>query len=112
MDSTRIGPVTLRSHRAGGKTMFLRRRWITPALAAAMPAGGSASTPTTADPATAVVGAMGGRESLVSVLTIVPGGSGTRTRLGQIPRTGGEEPMGHIEGVTETIDLEIGRAAF
>src|SRR5690606_39093156 len=33
-------------------------------------------------------------------------------RLGQISVTGGEDPVGQIEGVTETIDLANGRAAL
>jgi glyoxylase-like metal-dependent hydrolase (beta-lactamase superfamily II) len=32
--------------------------------------------------------------------------------MGQITVTGGEDPMGALAGVTETIDLENGRAAF
>jgi hypothetical protein len=39
-------------------------------------------------------------------------GEGTRTRLGQIRVTGGEDSMGQLTNVVETLDLENGRAAL
>jgi glyoxylase-like metal-dependent hydrolase (beta-lactamase superfamily II) len=71
------------------------------------PAAGS-----TAALAAALVEAMGGRAALEAVDTLVLTGEGTRTRMGQIAQTGGEDPMGSLAGVTETIDLENGHAAF
>jgi glyoxylase-like metal-dependent hydrolase (beta-lactamase superfamily II) len=67
---------------------------------------------TTAALAQAFVEALGGRAALESVDTLVLRGDGTRTRMGQIPQTDGEDPMGSLAGVTETIDLTNGRAAF
>ncbi|HEY7671395.1 MAG TPA: MBL fold metallo-hydrolase [Gammaproteobacteria bacterium] len=66
----------------------------------------------TAALAAALVEAMGGRAALEAIDTLVLTGEGTRTRMGQIAVTGGEDPMGSLAGVTETIDLENGRAAF
>jgi glyoxylase-like metal-dependent hydrolase (beta-lactamase superfamily II) len=72
----------------------------------------AASARSTTALADALVEAMGGRAALESVDTVVLVGEGTRTRMGQITVTGGEDPMGSLAGVTETIDLENGRAAF
>jgi glyoxylase-like metal-dependent hydrolase (beta-lactamase superfamily II) len=71
-----------------------------------------AAMPTAADLAQGLLDAMGGRTALEGVETIVARGAGTRTRLGQIPFTGGEDPQGSLASVTETIDLARGRAAF
>jgi glyoxylase-like metal-dependent hydrolase (beta-lactamase superfamily II) len=75
---------------------------------------GACSQPsqTAADLANDMVLAMGGREALEAVETITLEGEGTRTRLGQIPVTGGEDPIALLEGVVETIDLLNGRAAL
>ena len=73
-------------------------------------AGAAASS--TAELAAALVAAMGGRAALEGADTLVLRGDGTRTRMGQIAQTGGEDPMGSLAGVTETIDLANGRAAF
>lgn len=72
----------------------------------------AAEVRTTAELAQRLVDALGGRMALESVQTLVGRGAGTRTRLGQIAATGGEDPMGSLAGVTETIDLANGRAAF
>jgi glyoxylase-like metal-dependent hydrolase (beta-lactamase superfamily II) len=66
----------------------------------------------TAALADALIEAMGGRAALEAVDTVVLVGEGTRARMGQITVTGGEDPVGSLAGVTETIDLENGRAAF
>ncbi len=86
-------------------------------LTACSPAGapsgrGTPGPRTAAELAQGVVDAMGGRAALEGIETIVRKGSGTRTRMGQIPETGGVDPTGELEGVTETIDLANGRAAF
>ena len=75
---------------------------------------GACSTPpaTTADLANNMIDAMGGREALEAVRTITLQGDGSRTRLGQIPETGGDDPVAMLRGVTETIDLVNGRAAL
>lgn len=54
---------------------------------------------------------MGGIDALQDIDNLVLEGSGTRTHVGQIPETGGEDVTGIISGLTETIDLENGRAA-
>jgi glyoxylase-like metal-dependent hydrolase (beta-lactamase superfamily II) len=72
----------------------------------------SAPSRTTAELAQGLVEAMGGRAALEAVQTIVLSGDGTRTRMGQIAVTGGEDPMGSLAGVTETLDLSQGRAAL
>lgn len=69
------------------------------------------AAPTTAELAARLVEAMGGRTAL-EVQTLVLRGSGTRTRMGQIAVTGGEDGIGQLNGVTETIDFANGRAAF
>jgi glyoxylase-like metal-dependent hydrolase (beta-lactamase superfamily II) len=76
------------------------------------PATAAPPARSTAALANALIEAMGGRAALESVDTVVLVGEGTRTRMGQITVTGGEDPMGSLAGVTETIDLENGRAAF
>jgi glyoxylase-like metal-dependent hydrolase (beta-lactamase superfamily II) len=70
------------------------------------------AAPSTAELAEALLAAMGGRAALDAVDTLTLQGEGTRTRMGQIAVTGGEDPMGALAGVTETIDLANGRAAF
>jgi glyoxylase-like metal-dependent hydrolase (beta-lactamase superfamily II) len=71
----------------------------------------STSGPSSSELAGNMLEAMGGPQALSQVRTIVLHGSGTRTRLGQIPETGGDDPVATITEVTETIDLENGRAA-
>lgn len=61
---------------------------------------------------TAMLDAMGGRAALEGVQTLVQKGGGTRGHFGQIPATGGEDPVGRLSQLTETIDLANGRAAF
>jgi glyoxylase-like metal-dependent hydrolase (beta-lactamase superfamily II) len=75
---------------------------------------GACSTPpaTTADLANYMLDAMGGRMALEAIEMITLEGEGTRTRLGQILETGGEDPVAILEGVTETIDLVNLRAAL
>ena len=73
---------------------------------------GAAGTRTTDALADALVAAMGGAAALEAVDTLVLRGEGTRTRMGQIAETGGEDPMGSLAGVTETIDFGNGRAAL
>jgi glyoxylase-like metal-dependent hydrolase (beta-lactamase superfamily II) len=75
-------------------------------------AGAESATRTTAELAERLADAMGGRAALEGVQTIVLSGAGTRTRMGQIAVTGGEDGMGQLSAVTETIDLANGRAAF
>jgi glyoxylase-like metal-dependent hydrolase (beta-lactamase superfamily II) len=76
------------------------------------PAAAAPPTRSTAALADALIEAMGGRAAIEAIDTLVLTGEGTRTRMGQITVTGGEDPMGALAGVTETIDLENGRAAF
>jgi glyoxylase-like metal-dependent hydrolase (beta-lactamase superfamily II) len=103
----------------------LRHLIVLPALVAlsacspgeptSQPEPGSAAeggAPTTAELAQQFVEAIGGRAALENVETMVLRGDGTRTRMGQIESSGGEDPMGRLENVTETIDLANGRAAF
>ena len=75
---------------------------------------GACSTPppSTADLAANMIEAMGGTTALQSVEVIAFYGDGTRTRLGQIPETGGDDPIATLEGVTELIDLANERAAL
>lgn len=68
--------------------------------------------PATRELAERMLEAMGGRGTLVRVDTLVLHGAGTRTRMGQITVTGGDDPTGRINDVTETIDLANGRAAI
>jgi glyoxylase-like metal-dependent hydrolase (beta-lactamase superfamily II) len=68
--------------------------------------------PTTAELARRFVDAIGGRAALEGVHTMVLRGEGTRTRMGQLTTGDGEDPMGGLRGVTETIDLANGRAAY
>jgi glyoxylase-like metal-dependent hydrolase (beta-lactamase superfamily II) len=72
----------------------------------------AAETPTTAALATRLIETLGGRAALESVETLVLRGAGARTRMGQIAFTGGEDGVGQLNGVTETLDLANGRAAF
>jgi glyoxylase-like metal-dependent hydrolase (beta-lactamase superfamily II) len=69
-------------------------------------------SPTVAELASRLVEAMGGRAAVDGAATIVRQGTGTRTRMGQIAATGGDDPMGELAGITETIDLANGRAAM
>jgi glyoxylase-like metal-dependent hydrolase (beta-lactamase superfamily II) len=69
-------------------------------------------TPTAAQLAARLVEEMGGRDALEGIETLVRRGFGTRTRMGQIAETGGEDPAGELRDVTETIDFANGRAAF
>lgn len=82
------------------------------AAGAADGANANGETPTVAELADRLVEAMGGRIELMAVQSLVLRGEGERTRMGQIPETGGEDPTGRLVGVTETIDRENGRAAF
>ena len=66
----------------------------------------------TAELVNTMIQKMGGQEALESIDSIVLKGDGTRTRIGQIPRTGGEDMTITLKDVTETIDLANGRAAF
>jgi glyoxylase-like metal-dependent hydrolase (beta-lactamase superfamily II) len=56
--------------------------------------------------------AMGGRAPLQRIAIVELHGAGTRTRMGQIPATGADDPTGALLDLTETIDLANGRAAF
>src|SRR5688572_18760916 len=56
---------------------------------------------------------MGGAERVRAVRSIVMrGGTGSRSRLGQIVKTGGGDPRATLANVTETLDLAGGRAAL
>jgi glyoxylase-like metal-dependent hydrolase (beta-lactamase superfamily II) len=55
---------------------------------------------------------MGGLAALQGVRTLVQKGGGTRRHFGQIPATGAADPQGVLSELTETIDLDNGRAAF
>lgn len=70
------------------------------------------SPPSTAELTARMLEAMGGRAVLQGAATLVLHGGGTRTRMGQIAVTGGEDPTGRLDRMTETIDLADGRAAF
>lgn len=67
---------------------------------------------TTGDAVNAMLDSLGGLEALRGVDNLVLRGSGSRRHLGQIPETGGEDPVGELPMLTEIIDLENGRAAF
>ncbi len=69
------------------------------------------STPSTQALANDMIDAMGGRAALEGVSVLVASGTGTRTRLGQEPEAGGEDPLATLE-ITETLDLANQRAAF
>ncbi len=72
----------------------------------------SFTPPSTAELAAGMIEAMGGREALEGIRTLTLRGDGQRTRLGQLVEAGGEDPVAALEGVTEVIDLENGRAAL
>ena len=76
------------------------------------PERNAAAAPTGRELGQRLVDAMGGRAALERVQSLVLRGSGTRTRMGQIAETGGEDPTGTLTSVTETIDLANGRAGF
>lgn len=67
---------------------------------------------TTAELVAELIDAMGGAAAFDDVPVLVMRGDGTRTRMGQIAVTGGEDPMGSLADVTETLDIAGGRAAF
>ena len=71
-----------------------------------------AGSATAAELAERLVEAMGGRAALESVQTLALRGEGTRTRVGQIAETGGEDQTGQLTQLTETIDFANERAAF
>jgi glyoxylase-like metal-dependent hydrolase (beta-lactamase superfamily II) len=76
------------------------------------PAAEAPQTKTTAELAQTLIEKMGGQAALEGVQSLVLKGEGTRARLGQIPKTGGDDVTAGLRGVTETIDLANGRAAF
>jgi glyoxylase-like metal-dependent hydrolase (beta-lactamase superfamily II) len=98
-----------------GSVAALTLNACSPGEPPAAPEAGSApeaDTTTTAELAQRLVDALGGRDALERVRTLVGRGAGARTRLGQIAVTGGEDPMGSLASVTETIDFANDRAAF
>lgn len=70
------------------------------------------AVPTTGQVLQTMFDNMGGLEALESVDNLILNGSGFRRHVGQIPETGGEDPVGQLPELTEVIDLANGRAAF
>jgi glyoxylase-like metal-dependent hydrolase (beta-lactamase superfamily II) len=100
------------SQKSSWVTALLVLTACTPSDAPDEAGAASGTAPTTAALGEALVTAMGGQAALEAIDTLVLSGEGTRTRMGQITQTGGEDPMGSLAGVTETIDFANGRAAF
>jgi glyoxylase-like metal-dependent hydrolase (beta-lactamase superfamily II) len=107
--------VALRSFVVGASALCMLAA-CTPSEPPAAPTAGDTpaadAPPTTAALAAGLVAALGGRAALESIDTLVLRGGGTRTRMGQIAETGGEDPTGQIQNVTETIDFANDRAAL
>jgi glyoxylase-like metal-dependent hydrolase (beta-lactamase superfamily II) len=71
------------------------------------------TAPTARHLAQDAVTAMGGKEKLQAIHTIVmKGGEGTRFRLGQLHKVGDAETPGQLRNVVETLDLAGGRASL
>jgi glyoxylase-like metal-dependent hydrolase (beta-lactamase superfamily II) len=59
------------------------------------------------------VTAMGGADKLKAIQTVVmKGGTGTRTRVGQVRKAGEADATAKLSNVVETLDLANGRAAY
>ena len=72
-----------------------------------------ASTPTARKLAQDAVTAMGGTEKLQSIKSVtMKGGTGTRTRLGQMVKATDPENPGQLMEVVETVDIAGGRASL
>jgi hypothetical protein len=71
------------------------------------------SAPTARTLAQDAVAAMGGTEKLQSVKTLtMQGGTGTRTRIGQMVKATDEDLAGQLRDVVEIVDLVNGRASL
>lgn len=76
-------------------------------------AAGCSSEPTTQQLAREAVEAMGGNDAVRGVQSyVMRGGTGTRSRTGQIVRAGEPDPQATLTNVVETLDLAGGRAAL
>ena len=92
--------------------MSKKQRWIVFVLAGLF-ATACSSNPAQRKLAEDAVAAMGGAERLAGVQTVLmKGGAGSRTRLGQIRKAGGDDVTGKLSNVVETLDLANGRAAL
>jgi glyoxylase-like metal-dependent hydrolase (beta-lactamase superfamily II) len=59
------------------------------------------------------VAAMGGTEKLMGIQSLImSGGTGTRTKVGQMQTATGMDQIGELSNAVETLDLANGRAAF
>jgi hypothetical protein len=71
------------------------------------------SAPTARTLAQDAVAAMGGTERLQSVKTLtMQGGTGTRTRIGQMVKATDEDLTGQLKDVVDIVDLANGRASL
>jgi glyoxylase-like metal-dependent hydrolase (beta-lactamase superfamily II) len=73
---------------------------------------GCSSGSDTRDLANAAIDAMGGNAVRALTHYTMKDGTGSRSRLGQVVRTGQGDPIGKLSRVTETYDLANGRAAL
>jgi glyoxylase-like metal-dependent hydrolase (beta-lactamase superfamily II) len=82
-------------------------------MAAGLVAAACSSGPAQRQLAQEAVEAMGGAEKLGGIQTLaMTGGSGSRTRLGQIRKAGEPDAVAKLSNVAETLDLANGRAAY
>ena len=71
------------------------------------------SAPTARKLAQDAVAAMGGTQKLQSIKTLtMKGGTGTRTRIGQMVKATDEDLMGQLKDVVDIVDLANGRASL
>jgi glyoxylase-like metal-dependent hydrolase (beta-lactamase superfamily II) len=95
-----------------GEIMSMRDRF-TAILLAAFAFNACSNAPTPRKLAQDAVAAMGGVEKLQSIKTLsMKGGTGTRTRLGQMVKATDQETPGQLNNVVETVDLTNGRASL
>jgi glyoxylase-like metal-dependent hydrolase (beta-lactamase superfamily II) len=88
------------------------QRWVVCTVVSVFIAGCS-SGQTQSQLAQDSVTAMGGAEKLKGIQTVVmKGGTGTRTRVGQLPKAGAPDAIAQLKNVVETLDLANGRAAL
>ena len=90
------------------------RQPVTPlVLAAALALAGCASEPRIPQLAHEAMTAMGGVDAVRGVHSyVMRGGTGTRSRLGQVVRAGEADTPAQLKNVVETLDLQGGRAAL
>src|SRR5688572_11801257 len=92
--------------------MFKRLRWtVCPALCLVMAA--CSREPAQRELAEQAVAAMGGAEKLAGIQTLtMKGGTGTRTRVGQIRKPGEADAVAQLSNVVEILDVANRRAAY